>query len=212
MLFSRFITPKPSTLVSHIERTRGIKTIAIVGNGDVPSDIARQVDTHDWVVRFNLASHCGRVGARTDTLVVFNHGLPGRRLRKGRTRINGEALKHCKELLFAVNPDDLPPPYCEGHAAKYGNSTKSLARKLAWDRPYLFIPRHFHAELIGELLDLGATTDVIPSTGVLGIKFFGSIHPCAELHLYGFNHSGWEGHSWDAERQWVDSLPNVIRH
>jgi len=211
MLLSLFRVQKPSHVTSHLELARNIRSIALVGNGPVDDTGAKMIDHHDWVVRFNLAPHCGVAGRRTDTMVMVNRGSPARTFRRHPDRISSIAIRGAREFLFACDPNDLPPPYSTGYSDGHGDATTALVRKIVGDRPYMYVPTGMHLELVDELIARGAKPDVLPSTGALAIKFFRTLHPDAELYLFGFSHSGWSGHSWDAERRWVDSLPNVIR-
>lgn len=188
-----------------------VRDVAVVGNGYVSPELGKVIDSADWVVRFNTAHNCGRAGNRTDCLVLVNRGIPARQFSENVSLINKTAMQNAKRFILAVDPKRLPPPYSEGYSDGSNDFSRKMIKRIIGDKPFSFIPTQCHLELITELMTLGAPSDVLPSTGALYIKYLLSVQSTLKLNLFGFTHQGWNGHSWDAEKKWVNSLTNVKR-
>jgi hypothetical protein len=181
--------------------------IAIVGNGPV-SDPSR-IDEADLVVRFNKAPHCGEAGRRTDILVLVNWSGPGLRFATGRDHINELAQKTAHSFWLTADPKDLPRLAVGREWNARGDYSRRIVKRIVGDRPYRYMTLASRLSVSENLRMHGGRDDVIPSSGAHAIEQLLCDAPLAELVLYGFSHSGWEGHSWQAERRWVDSLERV---
>ncbi len=209
-MWRRFF-PRPISTDEHVSLAGSIRTVSLIGNGDIAPELAGAIDSSDWVVRFNAARHCGSAGHRTDTLAIANHGVPGKTFARKPALINERARTHAKELLLAVDSSDPPPPYCDGYSDGAGDYARTIMRKIGKGRPCLIVPSSIHRTLTKILRLHDSKPDVLPSTGALAIKLFSDLHPDAELRLFGFSFEGWHGHCWEAERSWAASMPNVVR-
>ncbi|MDH6229595.1 hypothetical protein M2281_000167 [Mesorhizobium soli] len=189
-------------------RTSKPRTIAIVGNGKVDRKSSAVIDAADIVVRFNRASNYGGAGKRTDVLVVVNWSHPGEEFAKSPKLINSTVRRTAKEFLLTADPTELPSflngrPRLDGCPPDY---TAEILRSVVQRRPYSFIPMSRLVATEHALISHGARKDVIPSSGALVIDYFHDQYPDAAIHLFGFSHSGWNGHCWDAERRWIETV------
>jgi hypothetical protein len=149
--------------------------IAIVGNGPLSRRDARHIDSHDLVIRFNQAPHYRR-GQRVDVLVLRSPEVPELRPKK----TNWDALRDAGEIwLRTLGPQPV---------------------KLS--RPWR---RFIHdSKVRGQFEELGAPSDAVISSGIWVMAHCITHYPQARINIFGFEHTGWDGHIWDHERAWTD--------
>jgi hypothetical protein len=181
------------------------KTIAVVGNGDVDPALAREIDSADIVVRFNKARNCGVAGRRTHILVLMNWSSPGERSARDPKSINPIA-RSASQFLLTADPKDLPALRKGRESDVPGDATPAILKLIVKGRPYSVLPLSNRLQTEEMLRKYGSRPDVIPSTGAQVINFLNLNYPRARMVLYGFSHTGWDGHCWDAERRWIASL------
>lgn len=187
--------------------------IAIVGNAPTKTDISSAIDCADRVVRFNNAYGFGNLtGTRIDDLFLVNCG--------------GQPLEWLQSNTFwaqdymAATPQiTLPFRASEQRRSMQcvtdhdPQSIESL--NFEWDlrdafRPFgkiiSTLPDQTVSAAMRTLRDFGATgSRITPSTGYLAIyAYLDRCSPSTAIDIYGFTFAGWGGHSWSAERAWVD--------
>lgn len=186
------------------------RRVAVVGNGKVALRHADEIDSHDFVIRFNACSNFGLSGLNTDLLVLVNTGLSGMRLARNAGEINPVALHAAKSFLFARAPDLIAlqrdrrpiPPDAEDQFLWTDFSAEIIESHIR-KRKWKFLPSSLYWRAQKSLEAFGATEDHEPSTGMLALFHLREKLRPQRITLYGFTHQGWPGHAWEAERALV---------
>jgi len=189
------------------------KQIVIIGNGTPTEGSAERVDAGDLVIRFNDCRSYGVAGTRTDIVAVCNTGRPAHRM------IDGDGWRMHPAVMQA---DAI---WCVRDSSKFGELSVRLAashpelsdfcddrtedfQRFAADsgKAFYALPRSCHDRLDRELATLGSHDHIAPSSGLLVIAHILETvaKPGDRVLLVGFNHEGWDGHPFAAERLWVD--------
>ncbi len=173
------------------ERNPDVKTISLVGNGPVARSAASGIDAADLVVRINRGDFCGVAGRRTDILLMRHPFQIGPSIAKG-DPMNKRAQRGAGEFLFLSAPRDV--------------SDQRHVDWLSRGKPVRYLEPSSTSETVRKIGAFAAKPDLKPTTGSVAIHHLLEAHPQATITLYGFTHEGWKGHSWDAERAWIESL------
>lgn len=189
--------------------------IAIVGNAPVETDLSDEINSADWVVRFNAATNNFNIntGVKTDALCVTNLSSPGRAFAKYRQLANLAFVSQLKEIWFPR------PAFKSARQVWFKSWSKQGFRKTDYSK--FIISRnglqdkkiiYFGDELFRECCDLLDIADDFgvhePSSGFLALQYVMRRFDLAEhqLLLTGFAFSGSTAHSWQKEKEEVLKL------
>jgi hypothetical protein len=189
--------------------------IALVGNGIVRAEQGPEIDAHDLVVRFNSCRHYGTTGYRTDVLVLINTGPAGRQLAREGDAINPAALAAARSFWIAKSADVAAAEFERAHERPTWDGpwdhASEIVERLIGSRPWRCLGANtFHAAQ-KLLLRHGASEAHQPSTGMLVLCHAKQTFWWPRITLFGFNHEGWSGHPWNAERSLIDSWRTSVR-
>jgi hypothetical protein len=187
----------------------------IVGNGDIGDTARETIAEASFVMRFNDCRSAREDAARTDIVVVCNTGRPGRKMLEEPEWRAHASVKAAQAIWCVRDPekfaemrlplaeshpelDDFCDDYTEGFRVFAENEGKS----------FRIIPREVHERLDAALSAFSPAPYVVPSTGLVAIADLIANHLADEdrIALAGFSHQGWDGHPWDAERQYLKPL------
>ncbi|MBS7534536.1 Urease operon accessory protein [Ancylobacter sonchi] len=186
--------------------------ILLVGNGSVDPCAIPRLDDFDRVIRFNDCRNFASAPGRTDVVAVCNTGRPARQMSASVAWRRHPAAAAAREiwsvrppLLFAAararivreHPDltDLCDDYTDAFVA-FCHAT---------GKRHLTLDEEAHRAAAAALARLAPGAYVTPSTGLIVIEHLLRHHREARIALIGFDHSGWSGHPFAAERRLVDA-------
>lgn len=189
------------------------KTLVLVGNAPLGSDLSQSIDNADYVVRFNDAQHpVGQSGTKTDLLMVAATSKHMQRRLQEPDFMQSPVFKAAQEILLPYHPSII---------AKYHPQPNILSRLKGRRADWT----HQTIDIIGEYKDIHIMSPqfymqacaelgiaekdmkrLFPSTGFLGIWHMLQTHDAGEwdIRICGFTWEGWKRHAWDAERQWIE--------
>jgi len=193
------------------------KRLFVVGNGPLLSDMTERVDASDHVIRFNEPkASIGQSGSKTNWLFVANTGKPMER----RLNMPGyftSPLVQAADMVFLVSHPTTVDKYflkpslwarIKGRRAeftweairKFGDAGKTVAILPSTD---------YTAGCIELGLDPAKVHDerTFPTTGFLGMRYAFARMTAEEwdVEIAGFSWQGWQNHTWDRERQWIEA-------
>jgi hypothetical protein len=189
-----------------------VRSIMIVGNGDIDASLARTIDAADIVMRFNDCRSVGNGGAKTDIVAVCNTGRPGKKMTEGPDWKTNPSVQAASAIWCIRDPRKFAAMYASIIAAHpdlddfcddYTDGFRAFADETG--KAFHLIPAATHERLDAELAAYAPAPYVVPSTGLIAIaEFLAHFRkPGDRVHLAGFGHQGWEWHPWEAERRWV---------
>lgn len=191
----------------------------LVGNAPMRERVADLVDGADRVVRFNRARGVGTSsGSRTDELWLVNHG--GQMAEWLADGALGDVA-----AVAAGATVVLPIPMLPGHvaacaarvAATDAGASPDADRINHVDEAHRVLADGGHVverlgidDYRGAQRALGAPDPGVgehyPSTGFIAIvRTLARATTGDRVELVGFTFEGWRGHSWNAERRWVEA-------
>lgn len=189
------------------------KTMYIVGNGPLASDLAGPINASDFVVRFNEPkASIGMSGTRTDILFLCNAGKPMERRLNDKTFVDSAIVRSAAQIILAYHPsiirDYFPKPNVlsrlKGRRADWTMATiMALGMR---GKATLVLPQSFYVEGCAELgVPQAQRGSVFPSTGYFGVYYILQKFDPRDwtIFLCGFNWAGWKRHSWADERGWI---------
>ena len=199
-----------------------MKSLAIVGSAQLEKDYSGFIDSCDLVIRFNNCKNYNvHSGKRTDILVLNNSGSPDNNrtlafMLKPRSEEEVQQempyLGMAKQIWFVRPMGTFLQEFYKTRIDP-DNRFREAGLRDALLRPYLAveiakaqnITVDLFVEVWEKLLDYGATSAVLPSTGVLGIEMIlaDSLFNAYKKYIVGFGWSGWEGHPWLLEQRLV---------
>jgi hypothetical protein len=186
------------------------RKIAIVGNGSFDRRDAVIIDACDLVVRFNDCRSVGEGGLRTDVVAVCNTGRPALSMVQQRSWREHVAVSSACELWcvrdtekFAELKGRLGPnldDFCDDYTAEF------LMFAVETGKAFKVIPRVHHDRIDVELRKMTSDHYVVPSSGLMAITYVLDEEAGRgnEILLAGFDHCGWSGHPFDAERLLIE--------
>ncbi|WP_427025044.1 hypothetical protein ACP4J4_03670 [Aureimonas ureilytica] len=186
--------------------------VAVVGNAPEAGMIGAAVDSADWVFRFNNAQGFGgATGRRLTHLFLMNFGgqtrewldMPGFHRRAAVARAQGFVLP----IDPGLEERRRPTPTLRKKASGEHDWTPELrARLRPLGRPVWLLRDPLFWAAQAALREMGAGADPVPSTGFLALFLLVRHRPASleRIDVHGFGFGGWEGHSWAAERLWVE--------
>lgn len=186
------------------------RKIAIVGNGSFESHEAVMIDACDLVIRFNDCRSLGRGGSRTDVVAVCNTGRPAHGMVRQRAWRELPAVAGASEIWcvrdsmkFAELKSGLAPgleDFCDDYTAEFAEFAAETGKA------FKVIPRRHHDRIDIELKAIRSAEYIVPSSGLMAIAYV--IEEAADVGdrvmLAGFDHEGWNGHPFDAERVLIE--------
>ena len=188
------------------------RSLAVVGNAPEAGRIGAAVDRADWVFRFNNAQGFGgATGQRLTHLFLMNFGGQTREWLADPGLLARPALRRAQGFVLPIDPGleerRRPTPISRKHEGGEHDWTPELSQRL---RPrgcpvwLLRDPLFWSAQRA--LREMGAGPDPVPSTGFLALFLVLRHRPSSlrRIDVHGFGFGGWEGHSWAAERRWVE--------
>ena len=190
-----------------------LKEIAFVGNAPGVADIADDVDGADWVVRFNKTrGYGGRTGRRIDDLFLINCGGQMHEWLHEPAFWTGRPLADTRYVSLPIashQPGSGLRAYAHsGPDDRHGVNFETDVRARLRDRAASVrtLPEAVRRAAIAALAAIGGPTDgpIWPSTGFLALFWYDRmVGDGTRLALHGFGFSGWSGHPWAREREWV---------
>ncbi|APY13515.1 hypothetical protein GJU94_00960 [Brucella sp. 10RB9214] len=191
------------------------KTLVIVGNGPLTRDLSSEIDSADYVLRFNEPRESiGMSGSKTDLLMLATSSKQMQQWLKYPTFLNSAIFRNAQELLFAFHPaiirqfhhrPNFLSRWLKGRRADW--TTKAIEVLGAQGKEIRIMPPQFY---LGVCEELGITADkmaeLFPSTGFFGIWYMLRNFPQSQwnIRICGFSWQGWKHHDWSAERQWIE--------
>lgn len=190
-----------------------LKRLVIVGNGPLSRDLSAEIDSADFVVRFNEPKRSiGMSGTRTDWLIMANSGNPMQRRLNDPGFTASPIFRAAGEVIFAYHPLVIaryfrkPRPLSRLKGRRADWTLPSLRKLGAAGKAIRIMPPQFYEEGCRALgLPAERMREVFPSTGFFGIWLALDTHPAAEwrIELCGFTWQGWQRHAWADERRWI---------
>lgn len=179
--------------------------VIIFGNGGIRSDLREAVETADLVVRMNKCESQGLLtGSRTDILAITNTGPPPIGMLERTDEKFVAAFDEARWILLPRNSlTNLYYSSSPGNAEYFENHDHEIVQAArAADKAILRAGPIESFYLFKKLLTLQDDDFLMPSTGACVVNYF-SRRALASDHilLAGFQHIGWEGHPWSAEKE-----------
>lgn len=185
----------------------------IVGNAPPRRDLRNEIDGADIVIRFNdCRTHGGDTGTRSDIVAVCNTGRPAKSMLEGAWR-DHPAVRSAEAIWCVRNPEAMASrrasilerrPDLDDFFDDRTAELEAVAATRGAD--CVVLPAEVHDRLDERLGAIAGDSYVLPSTGLFAIDHvlhhFAS--PADRVAITGFDHEGWEGHPFSAERQLVD--------
>ncbi|NSZ17600.1 Urease operon accessory protein [Agrobacterium vitis] len=190
------------------------RKIMIIGNGEVPQEVADAIDAADMVIRFNGARNFGMAGHRTDVMAVCNTGRPAKAMLADCAWRNSPAVDISGAIwsvrdpakFEAMKPDILVNfPELDDLFEDQTDNFAEFARSNGKD--HVVLPALAHEAAVAALDPYDPGLYVTPSSGLVVMSHV--LHDPAfagdRIFVAGFSHTGWDGHPFAAERQVIDA-------
>jgi len=191
----------------------GRKRLLIVGNGPLSRDFAAEVETADFVVRFNEPKKgVGLSGSRTDRLYMANSGKPMQRRLNDPALIGSPIFQAAREIVFAYHPQIIARYFKKPNVLSWLGGRRADWTAASIDRfggagkEIRIMPPRFYLDGCRELgVPQERMRELFPSTGYFGIWHALETHAAEEwvVEVCGFTWAGWQKHAWMDERQWI---------
>lgn len=149
-------------------------------------------------------------GLRTDIVAVCNTGRPALSMVRQRSWRENVAVASACEIWcvrdpakFAEMKGNVGPgldDFCDDYTAEFATFAVGTMKA------FKVIPRHHHDTIDIALGKMTSIRYVVPSSGVMAISYVLKevADHADEVLLAGFDHCGWSGHPFDAERSLID--------
>ena len=186
----------------------------VVGNGPLSRDFSAEVDSADFVIRFNEPKQgVGLSGTRTDRLYMANSGKPMQRRLNDPALIGSPIFRAAREIVLAYHPQIIARYFRKPNAlSRLGGrradwTAAAISRFGGAGKEIRIMPPQFY---LAGCRELGIPEDrlheVFPSTGFFGIWNELETHPgdAWMVELCGFTWAGWRRHAWGDERSWIE--------
>lgn len=171
-MFAEHLQPFGKT--SGVKAGKMKKTLVIVGNGPLTRDLSSEIDSADYVLRFNEPRESiGMSGSKTDLLMLATSSKQMQQWLKYPTFLNSAIFRNAQELLFAFHPaiirqfhhrPNFLSRWLKGRRADW--TTKAIEVLGAQGKEIRIMPPQFY---LGVCEELGITADkmaeLFPSTG-----------------------------------------------
>lgn len=196
------------------------RTIMIVGNGDIEQRVAQRIDGADMVIRFNGARNFDHAGSRTDVVAVCNTGRPAKAMVQNAEWRDSVPVQDCRAIWSVRDPQkfqQIKPnvladfPELTDFFDDYTEAFGAFARER--NKDHVVLPAALHDAVDTELAAFRPAPYVVPSSGLMVMAHVLNDPAYAgdDIAFAGFSHQGWEGHPFEAERQWVNTYVTAGR-
>ena len=186
--------------------------VVVVGNGKLPRDLTDEVESADFVLRFNEPKESiGLTGIKTDMLMVSNSGKPMQRRLRDPGYFRSAMVQNAAEIVFPYHPYAI-----RAYMIRPNLLSKLRGRRADWTLPALeaygqagkqirIMPPSFYEDGCAELgISREQMRTVFPSTGYLGLRHIINHFPDHRIEICGFSWEGWKRHAWADERGWAE--------
>ncbi len=186
------------------------RRIAIVGNGSFASSHAGVIDACDLIIRFNDCRSVGEGGLRTDVVAVCNTGRPALAMIRDTSWRERPAVAsasaiwcvrdHHKFAELKPKLDAGLEDFCDDYTGEFASFAAETGKA------FEVIPRHHHDRIDAELQRIVSGSYIVPSSGLMAVAYVieEAAMPGDTVILAGFDHKGWSGHPFDAERLLIE--------
>lgn len=203
------------------EKSQHAKRLVIVGNGPLSRNFSAEVDSADFVLRFNEPKQgIGLSGTKTDWLMMANSGKPMQRRLEDPKLVGSPIFQAAKEVIFAYHPSVVaqyfrkPNPLSRLGGRRADWTARALMQFGGAGKEIRIMPPQFYERGCRELgVPADKMHEVFPSTGFFGIWYALERHPAPEwvAELCGFTWQGWQRHAWADEQAWIAERVNQGR-
>ena len=190
------------------------RRLIVVGNADLPRDLSEEIDSADYVLRFNRPRLLdGWSGTKTSCLMMCNSGKPMQQKLKDHSFLEYKFFKQAELITLVYHPYIM-----KTYFARPRLSSQLLKhRRLDWTEKAIKVfggaskdvvikSAQFYLEACAEIgIEGNKLKEWFPSTGYLGIWDCLKQFDLAEWEIYicGFTWQGWKHHAWSTEEKWV---------
>ncbi len=188
--------------------------VVVVGNGPLPRDLSDDIDSADFVLRFNEPKASkGMSGVKTDMLMVNNSGKPMQRRLRDPGYFRSAIVQEAREVVFPYHPFTIrtwmirPSLLSRLRGRRADWTLQAIEAMGQAGKEIRVMPPAFYEDSCEELGVPGSKMhEVFPSTGYLGLRHIFLRFPTPEyrIELCGFSWEGWKRHAWADERSWVE--------
>jgi len=189
------------------------RRLIVVGNADLPRDLSQEIDSADYVLRFNQPRFLdGWSGTKTSCLMMCNANDPMQYRLSDPTFLECKFFKQAELIIFAYHPYIMKTYFMRPNLASRFLQHRRLdwtdqATKVFGESKDIVIKSvQFYIDACAEIGIKGKKLKKwFPSTGYLGIWDCLKRFDLAEWEIYicGFTWRGWEHHAWSAEEKWA---------
>ncbi|MEL4072496.1 hypothetical protein WKW50_20370 [Ochrobactrum sp. GPK 3] len=195
------------------------KQLTVVGNGPLSRNLSNDIDSSDYVLRFNVPhSLDGMAGSRTDLLMLATSAKQMQDWLHDPTFLNSIFMRNTSEILFAVHPSIIrrfhhQPNFLSRIKGRRADWTLPAFEILsATGKPIRILPPQAYFDVCAELgIAEAQMKQQFPSTGFFGVWHMLRTFPSSDwdIRICGFSWEGWKHHSWSAERHWIEDRINL---
>ncbi|OLY44048.1 glycosyltransferase family 29 protein [Bartonella apis] len=191
----------------------------VVGNADLPRDLSREIDSADYVLRFNQPRLLdGWSGSKTSCLMMCNSGKPMQEKLEDPTFLECKFFKQAELITFVYHPYIMKTYFARPRLL----SQLFKHRRVDWTKQAIKVlgeagkdilikSAQFYLDACAEIgIKDEKLKEWFPSTGYLGIWDFLHHYDLTEWEIYicGFTWKGWKHHAWSTEERWVRERVN----
>lgn len=188
------------------------KEVAIVGNGPLTHSDHCEIQASDVVVRFNLTPNFDCGYPKTTELFVAMPPM-GSYVRKRKYK-KDHAFLQADKVVFPYHPE-IVKAKCKplslwkkikGRKLDYTDDLINVCR--LYQKDFEVFSVKTYNESCRKLNIYGDRNDFMPSSGFLSILQVIDKYDLSEhsVKIFGFNFSGWAGHDWISERNYIEIL------
>ncbi|MDH7788694.1 hypothetical protein QBD01_004740 [Ochrobactrum sp. 19YEA23] len=190
------------------------KMLTVVGNGPLSRNLSNEIDSSDYVLRFNVPHALdGMTGSRTDLLMLATSAKQMQDWLRDPAFLDSVFMRNASEILFAVHPSIIRRFHHHPNVL-----SRLKGRRADWTLPAFeilsatgksirILPPQVYFEVCAELgIAETQMKQMFPSTGFFGVWHMLRTFPSTdwEIQLCGFSWQGWKHHAWAAERHWIE--------
>lgn len=190
------------------------RRVVVVGNGPLPRDMTEEVESADFVLRFNEPKASkGMSGLKTDLLLVNNSGKPMQRRLRDPAYFRSPMVQGAEEIIFPYHPITIRrwlirPNFLSRLRGRKSDWTLTALEAFGQaGKQVRIMPPAFYEDACEELgVPRAKMREVFPSTGYLGLRMMLERFPAGQwtVEVCGFSWEGWKRHAWADERGWVE--------
>lgn len=191
--------------------------VILFANSEFDRDISNQISDDDYIVRFNIPSekNLNLTANRTDILFLANTCELLDKLVDDDLFDKTVIQQHPKVVFPYTN--DVIKSYKSFYLKRYIRFIRWFYEKQNYNNEQyltLFAEHGLNVDVLPEQYyrrlrkRLELEKQYLPSTGLIALYYFLS-HPTYKkvpIFLHGFEFTGWDGHAWGKEKQFVNSL------